>query len=205
MSKCRKCGVDVLDDTEYCPLCRGALDRSDGDTPVVRFNDYPDVITTLHRFSLVKRILFFIAVVVSLLAAYVNFEYAKRPLWSVVVIYAVFFIFFTFCRFINERYQVFTKISLTVFWGLIYTVVIDAVFGFTRWSINYVLPGAIFLIDVVRSHSHYSDADGCCDIGCCLPGGLPVICHPLPRNIDPGRPGGVDGTAAQISSVKRLW
>ena len=96
-----------------------------------------------------KRILFFIAVVVSLLAAYVNFEYAKRPLWSVVVIYAVFFIFFTFCRFINERYQVFTKISLTVFWGLIYTVVIDAVFGFTRWSINYVLPGAIFLIDVV--------------------------------------------------------
>lgn len=147
--RCSHCGVEVLDDTEYCPLCRGVLDKSSADTDFVRYNEYPDVITTLHRFSLLKRILFFIAAAVSVITVFLNITYAKKPLWSIIVVYAVFYLFFTFCRFANERYQVFTKIALTVFWGFVYMVVIDAVFGFSRWSINYVFPAAIILIDSV--------------------------------------------------------
>lgn len=149
MSKCRYCGVEVVDDTEFCPLCRGVLDKTDGDAGFVRFNEYPDVGTTLHRFSLVKRILFFIAAVVSLLVVAINVQQENRHWWSIIVVYVMFYLYGTFCRFTNERYQVFTKIAMTIFWGLIYMVVIDAVFGFTRWSINYILPAAIILIDVV--------------------------------------------------------
>ena len=149
MSRCRNSGVEVLDDTEYCPLCRGVLDKSAEDKNFVRFNEYPDIYTGLHRFSLVKRILFFIAAVVSVITVFLNITYARKPLWSIIVVYAVFYLFFTFCRFANERHQVFTKIALTVFWGFVYMVVIDAVFGFSRWSINYVLPSAIILIDSV--------------------------------------------------------
>ena len=71
MRICRKCNVTILDDTEICPLCGSVLDSSDtsGST------HYPDVRVRVRRYHLLLRIYLFLAIVLEVLFAGLNYEY----------------------------------------------------------------------------------------------------------------------------------
>ena len=51
MAKCRMCNLEVLDETQVCPLCRSVLDPTDEVE-----NMYPDVRGKMRRFALVGNI-----------------------------------------------------------------------------------------------------------------------------------------------------
>ena len=59
MAKCGYCGVEVLDETEVCPLCRSVLEQT---APME--NMYPDVRSRIKGLRLASRIYFFCALVV---------------------------------------------------------------------------------------------------------------------------------------------
>ena len=58
MSRCKQCNIEVLDETERCPLCHSVLE------PTIEVeNMYPDVKIKTRRMMLLSRIYLFVAIV----------------------------------------------------------------------------------------------------------------------------------------------
>ena len=51
MSRCKQCNVEILDETERCPLCHSVLEKT-----VEVENMYPNVRTMTRRLALLSRI-----------------------------------------------------------------------------------------------------------------------------------------------------
>ena len=62
MSKCRQCNIEVLDETERCPLCNTVLDET-----VEMENMYPDIRVKTRKLVLFSRIYLFLAVVTEII------------------------------------------------------------------------------------------------------------------------------------------
>ena len=51
MSRCRQCNIEILDETERCPLCNSVLEQT-----VELENMYPDVRMITRKLMLISRI-----------------------------------------------------------------------------------------------------------------------------------------------------
>ena len=145
MSKCRNCKIEVSDITEYCPLCHNVLEVTDDckDT-------YPDVKKKARKLSFTLRLLLFLWILTSAITGYINYqtlEINPRP-WSIVVVLSTFYplyLIFMIARDKGYLHRIFTG-----FIGAnIIVVLIDVVTGFRGWSVNFLIPGTLLLIDLV--------------------------------------------------------
>lgn len=59
MSKCRQCNIEVLDETERCPLCNTVLDETEE-----MENMYPDIRVKTRKLVFFSRVYLFLAVVI---------------------------------------------------------------------------------------------------------------------------------------------
>ena len=109
MSKCKNCNVEILDDSQICPLCHSVLEEGEEG-----HNTYPDAWIPTRRLKFVTNIIFFLVLLGSVAAGYLNY------IW----------------------YQ--GKLTLS---GILYVILIDWIVGFHGWSVNYVLPAGIMLLD----------------------------------------------------------
>lgn len=144
MSKCRQCNIEVLDETERCPLCNTVLE------PTIEVeNMYPDIRVKSRKLVFFSRIYLFLAVVIEIIL--LNVCLLSDVQWLVFIICGLVLLF----GYIVIKYAILgtsgyivKTVVLTVI-AVIMFVAIDFSVGYNGWSVNYVLPSGILLIDAV--------------------------------------------------------
>ena len=143
MSKCNNCRIEILDETEYCPLCHSVLEKTEE-----MENTYPDIRMKSKLILFLSNIYLFLAIATeSILIGYSI--YRGDGFLEAIITGAVLFYIYALIRYAimgksNIRWKILGVTMITV--GLL--IVIDYFIGFTKWSVNYVLPTGILVIDV---------------------------------------------------------
>lgn len=154
MLKCEKCNVDLDIIDDKCPLCNSVIEKDkkfDASYPVIK----PVVSNKTFR-----KLLFFVASVISLLVIILNIALTPDIKWSLFVILQLFGGYYIFSKVLSGRIKV-VKIlliinilvcGLSIFW--------DWYTGFYGWSTNYVIPAlcityGVFMI-ILRLVKYYA-------------------------------------------------
>ena len=142
MSRCKQCNVEILDETERCPLCHSVLEKT-----VEVENMYPNVRTMTRRLALLSRIYLFVAILVEALLIYLNVLSDSEMFWSAIPGLAMLYGYLVLRYAIlgNSGYK--GKIIVLTLIAILMVVAIDFVVGYRGWSVNYALPSAILLVD----------------------------------------------------------
>ena len=147
MNKCMHCGVNILDHTEVCPLCRCVVeDGGNGDT----LENYPDIRLKARKLELAGRIVLFLSIVLGTLAVVINCTHPSGVWWSVIVVGGLADMMLILFFIIENKHAGYrSKTLLLVACTAADMVLIDYVFGFTHWSLDYAIPAALLVIDVM--------------------------------------------------------
>lgn len=144
MSKCKNCGVEILDPTEKCPFCHWVLDKDISDKKAM----YPDARIMFRRFHFLENLLLFVSIIAFAIVAAINYMVDPDFLWSAVVglglIYANVILRFAVIG--KSGYQFKTISLMVIAIGLL--IVIDYLTGNHGWALNFVFPSAIILLDL---------------------------------------------------------
>ncbi len=143
MSRCRQCNIEVLDETQRCPLCDTVLE------PTVEVGKmYPDIRLKSRKLVFVSRLYLFISIVIEIFL--VNICMLSEVQSLVYIISGLVLLF----GYIVIRYAILgtsgyiaKTVVLTII-AVIMLVAIDFSVGYNGWSVNYALPSGILLIDV---------------------------------------------------------
>lgn len=144
MSKCNKCKVDIIDNTTICPLCQCVLEPNDTEYEDV----YPDVKVREKRLALAIRIYFFVAVVAETILLYVNYHHQNGYWWSAITAGAFAYIYLIMKIGVQNDSGYRKKIIWLTACGVAFIYVIDRVIGYSGWSLNYVLPSSVLMLNV---------------------------------------------------------
>ena len=142
MSRCKQCNVEILDETERCPLCHSVLEKT-----VEVENMYPNVRTMTRRLSLLSRIYLFVAILVEALLIYLNVLSDSEMFWSAIPGLAMLYGYLVLRYAILGKSGYKGKIIVLTLIAILMVVAIDFVVGYRGWSVNYALPSAILLVD----------------------------------------------------------
>ena len=141
MSRCKQCNVEILDETERCPLCHSVLEKT-----VEVENMYPNVRTMTRRLALLSRIYLFVAILVALLI-YLNVLSDSEMFWSAIPGLAMLYGYLVLRYAILGKSGYKGKIIVLTLIAILMVVAIDFVVGYRGWSVRYVFPAAIILVD----------------------------------------------------------
>lgn len=144
MKRCKRCDILIMDDTSLCPLCNSVLD---GDEPGE--NIYPRLEGDYQRFVLFRKIIYFILIAAAVLSVLVNYLTFHGFYWSIIVLGAIGYCFFTIRYTVMNRTNLGAKVIFQAAGILILTWIIDMVTGYTGWSIRYAIPAMLLLADMV--------------------------------------------------------
>lgn len=142
MGKCRKCDLEVLDETEVCPLCKSILEQTDEVE-----NMYPNVRVRMRRMKLFSNIYLFLAICVEAVLVGINAVTSSQIWWSVIAGLVLFYIYLVLRHTILGKYGYRGKIFVLAVITVLSAVAIDMVIGYRGWSVDYVLPCGIILVD----------------------------------------------------------
>ena len=143
MAECVNCKIEVLDETELCPLCRSILRPTEA---VV--NMYPDVRLKMHKCKLIANIYLFCALCAQAALVTLNILLRWKIWWSIVIGLALGYVY------IVLRYAVLGKsgyrstIFLLSLVAVLAAVAADMAIGYRGWSVEYVLPAGIAAVDL---------------------------------------------------------
>ena len=143
MARCKQCNIEISDHVSVCPLCNCVLE----DVQETE-NMYPDIRFKDRKLNLLARIYLFLALLVEGLLIYLNIISFRGIYWSVITGGALAYLYLTmrFAVLHNAGYK--TKIVVQTLFGIVYLIAIDWALGYRGWSLNYVLPSGIILVDV---------------------------------------------------------
>ena len=142
MSRCKQCNVEILDETERCPLCHSVLEKT-----VEVENMYPNVRTMTRRLALLSRSYLFVAILVEALLIYLNVLSDSEMFWSAIPGLAMLYGYLVLRYAILGKSGYKGKIIVLTLIAILMVVAIDFVVGYRGWSVNYALPSAILLVD----------------------------------------------------------
>ena len=144
MGKCWNCNVEILDETEYCPLCQSILEHTDE-----LENMYPNVRVRMRRLMLFSRIYLFCAILLEAALLGINILTDSQLWWSAITGLLLLY------SYLVLRYAILGKsgyrskvITLSVL-AILSAVIIDFVLGYRGWSVDYVLPAGILVMDAI--------------------------------------------------------
>lgn len=142
MSRCRQCNVEILDETERCPLCNSVLEQT-----VEVENMYPNVRPMTRKLMLISRIYLFCAILVEVLLVYINAVTEHEIWWSVIpgLMFLYGYMLIRYAILGKSGYK--SKIIVLTLIAILMMVAADFVVGYRGWSVNYTLPAGILLID----------------------------------------------------------
>ena len=144
MAKCRKCNLEVLDETEVCPLCKSILESTD---PVE--NMYPDVRIRMRRLTLVANVYLFLALCIEAVLICVNVLDSSQIWWSVISGRALLYGYLVLRYAILGKSGYRSKIVVLTVLAVLSAIAADMVIGYQGWSVDYVLPAGIVLVDII--------------------------------------------------------
>ena len=143
MSKCLNCKIEILDETERCPLCQSILEQTED-----LENMYPEVRYRFRRMDFISRLYLFIAILMEGVFIFINYMNYEGIWWC--VIHGLILLY----GYIVLRYAVIEKsgyrskaIILTLLF-ILSAIGIDLIYGYQGWSLDYLLPLAILSMDV---------------------------------------------------------
>ena len=143
MSRCRQCNVKILDDAQICPLCKCVVEQEEE-----MENAYPDIRLRARKLNLAVRIFLFAAILMEALFIYLDWKYDNCIRWSVITGAGFAYLYFV-AKFavLNDNAGYRSKFLALTFLGVLYVILIDFVIGYHGWSVNFVLPGGLLLVD----------------------------------------------------------
>lgn len=143
MSRCNQCNIEVLDETERCPLCNNVLEKT-----IDVENMYPDIRMKSRKMILFSRIYLFLAVTIEIIliniCIFLNIDIVLSIISGCVLFYGYMVIRYAIIgqSGYREKILVLTTLAVLIF------VAIDYSSGYRGWSVNYIFPTGIMLIDV---------------------------------------------------------
>ena len=143
MSRCRQCNVEILDETERCPLCHSALEH----TYEVE-NMYPDVKVQTRKWVFWSRIYLFSAIMLWAILFGINYVDKYRIGWSLIAGLLLLYGYLVIELAILGQGGHKLKIVLLAAIALVMMVLIDFLIGYHGWSVNYVLPAGVIVLDI---------------------------------------------------------
>ena len=144
MSRCRQCNIEILDETDRCPLCGSVLEHT-----VDMENMYPDVKVRARRMMLLSRIYLFVAIVVEAVLVVVNYYGEFETAWSLVTGLILFYGYLVVRFAILGKTGYIEKTIVLTMIAILCLIAIDFVSGYKGWSVRYVFPAAIIAVDAV--------------------------------------------------------
>ncbi len=146
MNKCNKCNIEVMDDSIVCPLCNTVLDRDEENSKQI--NVYPDFIDEDRIFNLVMRIFVFCSILIGAVLVTINYLTFSKIWWSAICIGAMVYLCITLKYSVQRNSNYIMKLIIQTIGAILLTILIDNIIGYRGWSVNYVLPSAIILVDI---------------------------------------------------------
>lgn len=143
MSICKKCNLEILDETERCPLCNSVLEQT------MEVEDmYPNVRVMARKLMLISRIYLFCAIIAEVLLVYINVVTDSEIWWSAIsgLSFLYVYMLIRFAILGKSGYQ--SKVTLLSLIAVLMLVAVDFLYGYNGWSINYALPVIILLVDM---------------------------------------------------------
>ena len=136
MRECKKCRVEILDDTRVCPLCSSVLEIS-GEPGTC--TGYPDVKSTVRKLNFIVRLYSFLAIITEVTMIIVNYLNFHGVWWSAVsgICILYFYIPLKYSLQKNKGYQ--TVIVVQVVGAVLLVIAADYIVGYRGWSVNYAL------------------------------------------------------------------
>ena len=144
MSKCRNCNVEILDETEFCPLCHAVLEQKEA-----LENMYPDARLKNQKLLFASRLYLFCALVVEFVLAAIDFSRPEAQVhWSVLTGLGMIYVYTVIRYAIIGKSGYKSKTVVLTLFAILSAVAADFVTGYRGWSVDYVISSAILLIDV---------------------------------------------------------
>ena len=144
MGKCRTCRVEILDETDVCPLCRSILEPT---APVE--NMYPNVKVHTRQLTLVSNIYLFFAICLEAALIFMNVLSSSQIWWSVITGLALLYVHLLLRYAVLGKSGYRNKIIVLSAITVLSAIAVDMVIGYQGWSVDYVLPVGIVLVDVI--------------------------------------------------------
>jgi hypothetical protein len=140
MKYCNKCQVNVVGAKDQCPLCASALSSADRDD---NYEGYPEIKDKAVRYNLLLRLLLFLSIAAGLTCLLFNILYWYGILWSLVIDTVILLLWETIGLMILSRINIGWKLFAQMLAVMIVLLTIDAVTGWSAWSITYIAPFVI--------------------------------------------------------------
>ncbi|MCD8333009.1 MAG: DUF6320 domain-containing protein, partial [Clostridiales bacterium] len=148
MSKCWNCGVQLRDPVPVCPLCKCIVEREEGEN-LRQIYPYPYTERGIKKIQLALNIYLFAAIATEVLLIVINYALGGPARWLILIAAFLAYGYVTLKVSIQMRTGYQLKMVLQTLLGVAVLFVIDLETGFGGWSLNYVLPAAYILTDVV--------------------------------------------------------
>ncbi len=143
MSRCHHCGITISDVTQTCPLCKGVVEIS-GDTG----DTYPDIPQLRKKLAIVRRGVVFACLVAIALMIFIDYHTSDGLGWSMIAAGGTLLGLVTFILMTDPNAGYRNRSLITIALSVAYIIMIDYVTGFRGWSVNFVIPGVIFLFNL---------------------------------------------------------
>lgn len=138
-NNCPNCSVTIIGKKDYCPLCGGNVNSKQAEE--LFFPDYESIYEPTKKISTKKILLFLMIsiITISIILNIVTYEtYPKK--WSILVAASLIFAWFSIQNSFLTKAHIGKRIFYSYLSISLFTFVIDFFTGFSRWSINYVIP-----------------------------------------------------------------
>ncbi|MDD6057437.1 MAG: DUF6320 domain-containing protein [Clostridiales bacterium] len=143
MSKCLQCNIEILDETERCPLCKSVLEQT-----AEMENMYPDVKMMTRKMVHIRNIYLFCAILLEGFLVYINVILDSKTLWSVIPGLGLLYLYMVISYAILGKSGYMSKILVLTMLALAMTIAVDFVIGYRGWSVDYAIPAAILLVNI---------------------------------------------------------
>ena len=144
MKLCKKCQVEILDDTSVCPLCSSVLEITGEDSPGT---GYPDVKAVSRKLTFIVRLYSFLAIITEAALILINYFFLPGVWWSAVSGISILYCYLTLKYSLQKNRGYKAMITVQIIGAVLLVIAADNIVGYRGWSVNYVLPGAVLLLE----------------------------------------------------------
>ena len=141
------CKVDILDNTDRCPLCNNVLEW-DGFGKEEKENLYPDARVASKKYQFLENVFLFASIALWVVLFIIDYTTDPEYLWSftalLVIIYANVILRLT----ILGKSSYMAKIIWTIIIGMAFLIEADFLTGNHGWGVNFAMPTAVLFWDI---------------------------------------------------------
>lgn len=136
MKYCNKCKADVIGDLTFCPLCQNELQIKGK----IEENIYPSQVEQRFNNHMVLKVFGFIALIVSIIAVFLNIVLPNQSWWSVIVVLSMGCIWLSIAVAINKHRNIVKYVLYQAFIISVFMVFLDYATGANGWAMTFVVP-----------------------------------------------------------------